>query len=188
MQTRAQLEQENSRIRAQLLQKESLHKAQIDSKDTLIEQLKEALILERHRQFVKITESLRSLQRELFNEPESILSDNDIAKQTAQDVIEVPAHKRQRSGRKPLPEDLPRINVFYDLNEHDKVCPHDGHTLTEIGVKTSEQLDIIPMKIQVIRHVRKQYACPCCQSYLKPRQSPSSRLRNLKPVRVYFRT
>ena len=26
---------------------------------------------------------------------------------------------------------------------------------------TSEQLDIIPAKIQVIRHIRKQYACRC---------------------------
>ena len=34
-------------------------------------------------------------------------------------------------------------------------------SLTEIGEVTSEQLDIIPARIRVIRHIRKQYACRC---------------------------
>jgi len=66
--------------------------------------------------------------------------------------------------------------VVHDLSEADKVCPHDGHALKEIGEKTSEQLDIVPMQIQVIRHIRKQYACPCCdkqgKSYLKTASKP----------------
>jgi len=57
VQTRAELEQENAQIRAHLLRK-----------DSVIDQLKEALILERHRQFARASESLRSLQSELFNE------------------------------------------------------------------------------------------------------------------------
>ena len=95
----------------------------------------------------------------------------------SEDSIEVASHtpkaatKRKRGGRKKLPEDLPRIDVIHDLSEQDKICPHDGHALKEIGEKTSEQLDIIPMQIQVIRHIRKQYACPCCEKrgdgYLK---------------------
>jgi len=35
--------------------------------------------------------------------------------------------------------------------------------LVEIGTLTSEQLDIIPAKIQVLRHIRKKYACACGQ-------------------------
>jgi len=125
MQTREELEQENAQIRAQLL-----------AKDAFIEQLKEALILERNQRFAKATESLRSLQSELF------------------------------------PEDLTRIEVIHDLSDEEKVCPHDGQVLKEIGEKTSEQLDIIPMQIQVIRHIRKQYACPCCEGYLKTASKP----------------
>ncbi len=63
--------------------------------------------------------------------------------------------------RKKLPETLPRVEVIHDLPDDERVCPHDGNPLTEIGEVTSEQLDIIPAKIQVIRHVRKQYACSC---------------------------
>ena len=88
------------------------------------------------------------------------------------DAIEVPAHQRRRGGRKPLPEELPRVEIIHDLSAAEKVCPHDGHVLKEIGGKISEQLDIIPMQIQVIRHIRKQYACPCCEGYLKTARKP----------------
>jgi transposase len=181
MKTRAELEQENARtqgenaqIRSLLLQKEAVIKSKdiaIQSKDAFIEQLKEALILERNRQFAKSTESLRSLQSELFNESEQ---ESLIAEQHPDDEtsITVPVHRRKRGGRKPLPEDLPRVEVIHDLSDSDKICPHDGHTLKEIGDKVSEQLDIIPMQIQVIRHIRKQYACPCCEGFIKTATKP----------------
>ena len=174
MQTRAELEQENAQIRAQLFAKQALLESKesaLKSKDAVIEQLKEALILERNRQFAKATESLRSLQSELFNESELESAENGLSSKLEEESITVPAHTRKRVGRKPLPEDLPRINMVYDLEEADKVCPQ-GHALKEISEKTSEQLDIIPMKIQVIRHVRKQYACPCCEGYLKTAAKP----------------
>ncbi|MFQ5470775.1 MAG: IS66 family transposase zinc-finger binding domain-containing protein [Gammaproteobacteria bacterium] len=58
---------------------------------------------------------------------------------------------------------MPRIEVTYELSDDERVCPHDGNQLTEIGEISSEQLDIIPAKIRVIRHLRKQYACSCGQ-------------------------
>lgn len=174
MQTRAELEKENAKIRAQLLNKEALINAKdsaLKSKDHLIATLKEALILETYRKFAKASESLRSLQSELFNEAEfdSVL-DPEMA-DTGDATIEVPAHTRKRGGRKALPDDLPRIEVIYDLSDEEKVCDK-GHVLTQISEKTSEQLDIVPMKIQVIRHIRKQYACPCCDGVLKLASKP----------------
>ncbi|WP_374693689.1 IS66 family transposase zinc-finger binding domain-containing protein [Microbulbifer sp. TB1203] len=35
--------------------------------------------------------------------------------------------------------------------------------MQEIGEGISEQLDIIPAKIQVIQNVRKKYACKACE-------------------------
>ena len=172
MKTTAELEEENDQIRSLLLQKELL----IESKDTLIGQLKEALVLAQRRQFAKATETLRSLQSELFNESEL---ESDIAlplNEGSDDSIDVPAHRRKRSGRKKLPEDLPRVEIVHDLSDDEKVCPHGGSVLKLIGEKTSEQLDIIPMQIQVIRHIRKQYACDCCQqqgnAFLKTASKP----------------
>ena len=183
MKTRAQLEQENhqieselAQIRQALLSQESRYEAALEaknqaleSKDQFIEQLKQALILERNARFAASSESSRSLQLELFNEAEQecepASTDTDAGDDSDEDgLIDVPAHQRKRGGRKPLPENLPRIDVIHDLPEADKCCPHDGQALAFIGDKVSEQLDIVPMKIQVIRHIRKQYACPHCKA------------------------
>jgi len=81
--------------------------------------------------------------------------------------IDVPAHKRAKRGRKPLDPALPRTVVRHELPESERVCPHDGSTLKEIGVEASEQLDIIPQQVRVIRHERVKYACPCCDGSLR---------------------
>ena len=178
MQTVLELQQENAEIRTRLLAQEALMATSQQtpkSKDRLIEQLKEALILARHRQFAKATESLRSLQSELFDEAElSALSDTKELSElpdSASDHIEVPAHCRKKGGRKKLPEDLSRQEVVYDLDDADKVCDQ-GHTLIPMSDKVSEQLDIIPMQIQVIRHICKQYHCPCCDGAIKVAKKP----------------
>ena len=60
-----------------------------------------------------------------------------------------------------LPARLPRIEVIHELPEDERFCEHDGQMLREINEVVSEQLDIVPATIQVIRHIRKQYACEC---------------------------
>ena len=56
--------------------------------------------------------------------------------------LDVPGHKRGKRGRKPLDPALPREVVRHELPEGERVCPHDGAALREIGVEVSEQLDI----------------------------------------------
>ncbi len=87
--------------------------------------------------------------------------------------IDVPAHKRAKRGRKPLDPALPRTVVRHELPEAERVCPHDGSTLKEIGVETSEQMDIIPQQVRVIRHERVKYACPCCDGSLRLASKPA---------------
>jgi transposase len=50
---------------------------------------------------------------------------------------------------------------------------HDGAALREIGVEASEQLDIIPQQVRVIRHERVKYACPCCDGGLRLAARPA---------------
>ena len=83
------------------------------------------------------------------------------------DTVDVPGHRRRGRGRKPLNPALPREVVRHELPESERVCPHDGSPLTEIGVETSEQLDIVPQQVRVIRHERVKYACPCCDGALR---------------------
>lgn len=65
-----------------------------------------------------------------------------------------------------MPKDLPRIDCVHDIRAEEKVCPHDGAQLQCIGEAVSEQLDIIPATVQVIRHIRKKYACPQCEQHV----------------------
>jgi transposase len=89
------------------------------------------------------------------------------AEETEDDKIEVPVHRRAKRGRKPLDPALPREVLRHELPEAERVCPHDGAHLNEIGVEVSEQLDIVPQQVRVIRHERVKYACPCCDGGLR---------------------
>ena len=75
----------------------------------------------------------------------------------AEEIV-IPAHTRKKRGRRRLPEDLPRIEVVHDIPEEEKVCSC-GCMKKRIGEEVSEQLDIIPAQIRVIRHIRPKYAC-----------------------------
>lgn len=96
-------------------------------------------------------------QLHLFNEAEALVEE----KKEEASVI-VPEHTRQRPKRKPLPENLPRIEVIEDIDESEKVCAC-GAELSRIGEDVCEKLDIVPAKIQVIRIVRPKYACKSCE-------------------------
>jgi len=123
---------------------------------TLQEQLNLALA----RRYAASSEKIAPDQIRLFDEAEV---EAQAVMPSEEDAITVPEHTRRKRGRKKLPESLPRVEVIHELADDERVCPHDGKPLTEIGEVTSEQLDIIPAKIQVIRHIRKQYACSCGQ-------------------------
>lgn len=111
-----------------------------------------------------------------FNEAEALGIQAQPAAQEGQDGeddgIDVPAHKRAKRGRKPLDPALPRHVVRHELPESERVCPHDGSPLKEIGIEASEQFDIIPQQVRVIRHERVKYACPCCDGTLRLAPKP----------------
>jgi len=137
--------------------------------------LQEQLNLALARRYAASSEKLSPDQIRLFDEAEI---EAQAAAPTEDETVTVPEHTRRKCGRKKLPEALPRVEVIHDLPDNERVCPHDGNPLTEIGEVTSEQLDIIPAKIQVIRHVRKQYTCRCGQciktAALPPQPIPRS--------------
>lgn len=134
-----------------------------------IDFLHEALRLARMARFAATSEKLPSNQCELFNEAEVGASIKALEEQPG---IEVPAHTRNRPVRKPFPNDLPREEVIIDLLESEKVCEKDGTLLKEIGSEVSEQLDVIPAQIKVIRTIRKKYVCPCCEETIKTAALP----------------
>jgi len=108
-------------------------------------------------------------QREMFNEAElSVVAEEVLAEQEAEREAQAnttPVKPKKKSGRKPLPATLPRVRIEHSVPETEQVCDC-GCQRVEIGEVTSEQLDIIPAKVQVIVNVRKKYACKHCESGL----------------------
>ncbi len=99
----------------------------------------------------------------LFDMPEAAADDDE-----PEEEIPVPGHTRKKGGRKPIPKEFPRVEVIHDIDDADKVCAC-GCGLKRIGEEVSEKLEIIPAKIQVIRHIRPKYACPDCEGALDDR-------------------
>ncbi|WP_163341003.1 IS66 family transposase [Desulfopila sp. IMCC35008] len=81
----------------------------------------------------------------------------------AEETVEVEQHTRRKRGRKPLPDNLPRVEIVHDIDEQEKIC-HCGAELSRIGEEVSEKLDIIPAVIQVVRHIRPKYSCKNCEN------------------------
>ncbi len=116
-------------------------------------------------------------QKDLFfNEAESLgATAQPAGEETGGDEeVEVAGHKRKaKRGRKPLDPALPRDVMRHELSEDERVCPHDGARLREIGVEASEQLDIVPQQVRVVRHERVKYACPCCDGTIRLAPRPA---------------
>lgn len=147
------------------------------------EMLQEQIRLLLHKRFSSNSEKYSAEQADLFNEAEaydetlgqsdseSEVSDTEASTPPAENTTTNDSTSPRKSGRKVLPAELPRIEIVHDLPEEQRRCS-EGHTLKVIGEEISEQLDIIPAKVQVLRHIRKKYACPCCQAEVKTAPLP----------------
>ena len=128
-----------------------------------INHLIEQFILARHRQFGVSSEQG---QGRLFDEAEVLAAETTEAQDIATIPPETPASStaakpevKARGKRAPLPTELPRVDIVHDVPEAERTCPC-GTPMVVIGQQISEQLDIVPMQIRVLRHVRNTYGCP----------------------------
>lgn len=80
---------------------------------------------------------------------------------------------RGKPSRKPLPARIPRIEKIIDLPEKEKFCPVTGRPLHRIGEEVTEQLDIVPATVQVLRIIRPKYACSCGECTPKSMHLPA---------------
>ena len=148
----------------------SEHKKQLAAKDKKIHKLQQLLSafeeqrrLALARQFAPSSEK-EALQYRLFDEAEAGMAETDADDGTEPEVphTKVKAHQR-RGGRRALPESLPRVEIEHDLSETEEQC-ECGCQKERIGEETSEQIDIIPAKVQVLKHIRYKYACKHCDT------------------------
>ena len=135
---------------------------QMQSRVTL---LQEQVALLRQRLFGRTSEQSadpNSPQLGMFNEAEGLAEEAPATVDVDEEAV-APEPAKKRGKRKPLPAELPRVEVVHELPEHELTCDC-GCRKQAIGEETSEQLEIIPMQIRVIRHVRKVYACKSCET------------------------
>ena len=137
--------------------------------------------LDRHRLYGASSEQLQN-QAQLFDEAEGLTgsagvdSTDPVTPDDQDDEIEgsdpqaatvtssstgpsTPATTPARGKRRPLPAHLERVDVIHTIAEADRLCAC-GTPMVEIGREVSEQLDIVPMQLRVIRNIRLTYACP----------------------------
>ena len=174
-QVRAQLQAE---YQIALAQREAEIRAQVTEQVTAAVTAK--LKAEHLQEVARIYEQLRLQRRQmfgsrseanvgqylLFNEAELAVAEAPDAPETAglpatdADKGTTPAKPpKARGKRKPIPPELPRVTIVHELPESERLCPC-GTPRVEIGRDVSEQLDIIPMQLRVLRHERVRYACP----------------------------
>lgn len=154
----AALRTENEGLKRELAKEQENHRRQIDALHEEIAYWKDKLY---GRKSEKYGEFERT-QMLLFNEAEDgaigVLSPEEQA------TYRIPVrghHRRKRGVRKPLPASLPRVEVIHDIPQEEKVCDC-GAELLKCGEETKEELEFIPAKLYVVRHVRPKYACGDC--------------------------
>jgi transposase len=127
--------------------------------------LEEELALARLHRFAPRSE--KHVDR-IFNEAEQA-ADEDGADSEECDVVALPdtglpaidGTTGKKRGRRPLPENLPRERVEYDLREDQKACPCCRGRMHRMGETVTEQLHI-EVKAKVLQNVRFKYACRHC--------------------------
>ena len=79
--------------------------------------------------------------------------------------------EKRRTGRGPLPEDLPRVEIV--VEPEDTACPCCGSAMHVIGEDRSQRLDVIPAQYKVVVTRRPKYACRTCQGAVVQAPAPA---------------
>lgn len=146
--------------------------------ETRLRELYEQITLMRRRMFGVSTESAG--QFHLFNEAEILAA--SIPPAEVKDVVPLPAQasaqKPARGKRSPLPAELERLEIIHDVPESERLC-ECGTPMVVINRVISEQLDIIPMQVRVLQHIRLVYGCAASEhapvaAALPPQPLPKS--------------
>jgi hypothetical protein len=127
-----------------------------------IEQLEHYLEQLLRRQFGPRRERLDPNQLALFDAG----VEEPAAEDTSEPEESSTSPRRRGGGRRPLPKELPRQRIEYQLPEAELPCPECGQRRQKIGEEVSEQLEFVPASLHVIQHVRFKYACRRCQEHV----------------------
>jgi len=117
----------------------------ISQQKNRIKILEEALRLARSKRFAPSSEKSDG-QEHLFDEAEQEADDEILTEPQS-----TSPKKKEKTGRKPFSKTIPRVPVFIDLKEEEKVGAIDV-----FYSKIREELDIIPAKVQILEYFQEK--------------------------------
>ena len=164
-----------------------LHWAQltIQKKDAVIQQLLEQLRKQRIGFLGPASETLSDLQLELLIEHEPSTTREEVEAESRREPIGEPRERKPHPGRKPLPENLPRIE---EVIACDASCARCGGATAVIGYDSSEVLDREPAKWFVRVTKREKRACGKCSEVRMAELGPRIVEKGLASDRVVIET
>jgi len=144
----------------------------LQAAEAIIEQLKEALRLERIRKYGKQSETLSDLQLELLDGEPAVSSD-EIATEAAAGTLPQPEPEKtgeqkprrknqQHPGRNQLPAHLKRVEEIVACADDECKCGKCGAQTRVIGYEETEVLGIKPAEYFVRVIKREKRACAAC--------------------------
>lgn len=159
----------------------------IQKKDAEIRLLEERLRKQRIGFLGPASETLSDLQLELLVEQEPGVTREEVeAEARREPMATAPARERKRHpGRKPLPENLPRVEEVIACEAH---CTSCGEETRLIGYDTSEVLDREPAKWFVRVTKREKRSCGKCSGVQMPPMAPRIVEKGLASDRVVIET
>lgn len=184
------LRNENERLQEQLSQSQRELSESQTQHQAVAEQFTQTLA-EKERQVASLEHQIKLLLQRIRGsrqeriDPDQLLLFSleelqEIAAQLEQgppddDLIDDASSQRRRKspGRVgKLPAHLPREIIRHELPEAARACPCCGELRQEIGVESSEQLELIPARLQVVQHDRVKYACRACEEHVAIADKP----------------
>ena len=173
-------------VRIETLER-ALHWAQltIQKKDAEIHELLERLRKQRIGFLGPASETLSDLQLELLIEQEPSTTREEVEAESRREPIAERRERKPHPGRKPLPENLPRVEevIACDAN-----CARCGGATAVIGYDTSEVLDREPAKWFVRVTKREKRACGKCSGVRMAELGPRIVDKGLASDRVVIET
>jgi transposase len=145
----------------------SQHERTITEREARISVLTAEIARLRRAQFAARSEKMDPAQRALFEEAmaaeiAAVEAELEALKSPAPTPDVSTAHPRQAPKRRPLPEDLERIETRHEPTSCQ--CGQCGGSLVHLGDHVSEKLSCRPLQFFVRRDVYPQYACRACET------------------------
>ncbi len=173
-----QAEQLQHRLSEALVQ----HQAVIQEYQELL-QKRERKIAEQELDMKRLINSLRGSRQERINPAQILLfsleelqqllaeaQEPEPAKTPEEQLVEELASsnrpRRKPTGRRRMPQDMPREVIRHELSAEECPCPSCGTQRVEFAVESSFQLEYVPASWKAIEHQRVKYKCPGCQEHV----------------------